>query len=76
LVTDVPPGGLADAAGFKVGDIIVEVGGSNPDVPVQGPEDLREALSRYQDGSEVEFDTYRSYFRGYDRGDVDVRLDD
>jgi S1-C subfamily serine protease len=51
LVCYVPPGSLADAAGFKPGDIIVSVGLH----PVKSLKDVKDKLNQSQAGNRVEF---------------------
>lgn len=71
LVYDVQPGGLAHAAGFQTGDVIVNVGRNR----VQGLEDLKDALDQYRTGSRVHFTVQRWYFQeDWRKGGLDGRL--
>ena len=77
LVFDVQPGSLADAAGFQSGDIILYVGKSESRVvfPVQGLENMKDILDRYQPGSRAEFIIKRWYFhKGWRKGTLDGRI--
>jgi hypothetical protein len=70
LVYYVKPGGLAEAAGFKPGDIIVSVNFKG----VRGVEHLQQRLGQYKAGKRVLFDTLRSYFQDWKRGTLDAKL--
>ena len=77
LVFDVQPGSLADAAGFQSGDIILYVGKSESRVvfPVQGLENMKDILDRYQPGSRAEFIIKSWYFHtGWRKGTLDGRI--
>lgn len=77
LVFAVQPGSPADAAGFQSGDIILYAGKSESRIvfPVQGLENMKDILDRYQPGSRAEFIIKRWYFhKGWRKGTLDGRI--
>jgi len=58
LVTEVQTGGIADLAGLRVGDLILEIAGR----PARDPGDLRAAVQRMAPGTWLPLRVRRGYF--------------
>jgi serine protease Do len=66
LIVEVVPGGPADAAGIKAGDVIVKFAGRD----ITGPDVLRQAIHQGQMGQRVDI----SYWRGQTQNATPVTL--
>ncbi len=56
LVTDVPPGGLAEKAGLRSGDVVKRINGA----PVTTPAQAVQAYQRGQSGPSIRLDVERN----------------
>ncbi len=69
-------GSPAEAGGLKVGDIVTGLATPPEKIEARTPEELAEVLEGHSPGANVTLTVYRSYIRGYDDGNVYVRLGD